>query len=54
VKEKFTANVSEVPVLSLALVFESHRAPQQSEKSNQNSASGSHLGVIARFLTRTA
>jgi hypothetical protein len=46
VKEKFTVNVNEAPDLSLALAFESHRAPQQSEKSNPNNASGSPCAVF--------
>jgi hypothetical protein len=42
VKEKFTLNYSEAPDLSLALAFESHRAPQQGEKSNRNNVYGIH------------
>jgi hypothetical protein len=42
VKEKFTVNYNQAPDLSLALAFESHHAPQQSEKSSQNNACGSH------------
>jgi hypothetical protein len=45
VKEKFTANVNEAPDLSLALAFESHRAPQQDENSNQKDVCWSHFGV---------
>jgi hypothetical protein len=37
VKEKFTANVDEVPDLSLALAFESHRAPQRREQNESES-----------------
>jgi hypothetical protein len=47
VKEKFTANVNEAPDLSLALAFESHRAPQQDEKPNRNDLEGSHCAVLA-------
>jgi hypothetical protein len=46
VKEKFTGNVSEAPDLSAALAFESHHAPQQSEKSNPNNVCGNH-GVVS-------
>jgi hypothetical protein len=42
VKEKFTVNYSEAPDLSLALTFESHRAPQQGEKLSQNNVYGNH------------
>jgi hypothetical protein len=37
VKEKFTANVNEAPDLSLALAFESHRAPQRGEQNESES-----------------
>jgi hypothetical protein len=46
VKEKFTGNYKEAPDLSLALVFESHRAPQQGEKSTQNNVYASHSAVF--------
>jgi hypothetical protein len=46
VKEKFTGIIREIADLSAALVFESHRAPQQGEKTNLNNVCGSHWAAF--------